>query len=140
VAPASQIPRALVLPHAPAIAQPVAGNGDFGDAHQLLDALPARFVVSPLFFSSPTGSHQQKVSYFLCTSSDAKHQDQPLFLSISLAGISTQVTAIHQRRLQHLPCLQIHRVFFRLFCLQLARMSCGFISFPTFLLRMDIRA
>ncbi|OQU83193.1 hypothetical protein SORBI_3005G091400, partial [Sorghum bicolor] len=60
VAPASQLHRVPVLPRVPAIAQAVVGNGDFGDAHQLLDALPARFV----------------------------HQDQPLFLSISLAGIS----------------------------------------------------
>ena len=49
VAPASQLHRVPVLPRVPAIAQAVVGNGDFGDAHQLLDALPARFVVSPLF-------------------------------------------------------------------------------------------
>ncbi|KAG0529384.1 hypothetical protein BDA96_05G094200 [Sorghum bicolor] len=48
VAPASQLHRVPVLPRVPAIAQAVVGNGDFGDAHQLLDALPARFVASAI--------------------------------------------------------------------------------------------
>ncbi|OQU83194.1 hypothetical protein SORBI_3005G091400, partial [Sorghum bicolor] len=52
VAPASQLHRVPVLPRVPAIAQAVVGNGDFGDAHQLLDALPASTRTSP--YSSPS--------------------------------------------------------------------------------------